>query len=251
MELLKGKTIEPRKTLVYADSGGGKTTLAAGAPRAVIMDYEGGANDIDCTKTPRIKTYHDTLTILQQIQTENIGLQTLVIDSLDWLQTIIWQFVSDEAGVKSIAEISYGQGYKLALAYWQHIVSELERIRLNQNVGIVLLCHSEIKRFEDPAGSSYDRWQPKLHAAAAALFTEYVDEILYCDLETFTKTEDEGFGRKRTRGTTSGRRVLRTTACPAWVAKNRLSMPDTIDCSWEAYQAYFPTAAAVKTERTK
>ena len=103
----------------------------------------------------------------------------------------------------------------------------------------ILIAHSEIRKFEDPQGESYDRFGPKLHAKANGVLCEWADEVLFATYKVFTKTQDEGFNRKRTVGVGSGQRVLYTNDRPAYIAKNRLGLPDEIELDWAAYAEHF------------
>ena len=67
----------------------------------------------------------------------------------------------------------------------------------------------------------YDRWSPRLHKSANALFYDWADAILFASSQ-FTVTSD---GKAKAVGADGGRRVLRAIGGPAVVAKNRYSLP--------------------------
>ena len=165
---------------------------------------------------------------------------SLAIDSMDWLESIIFQAVAAAAGKTSIADIGYGVGYKQALVYWDKIMSKLEMIRTDRNMGIILLAHANVKRFESPDQDSYDRYQPALHDSASAMWQEYCDEVLFASYRVFVRKEDLGFDRDRTIAVDGNERFVRTQETAAVLAKNRLGMPSEIPFAWEAYQSYFP-----------
>jgi len=111
-------------------------------------------------------------------------------------------------------------------------------------MAVVLIAHSEIKRFEAPDSEPFDRFQIKLHRGANAMVREWGDVIGFAHHETAIKKDTNGF-TTRARGISTGRRLLRVVETPACVAKNRYGMQDTIDLSWSSLmQAMVPVAAA-------
>jgi len=171
------------------------------------------------------------------------GFRWLAIDTVDWLEGIIHADVAEKAGKKSIADIPYGAGYKQAVVLWDTLLDGLDQMRRLQGVGIILLAHSVVRRHQDPATDSYDRYQPALHETASALLQEWCDEVLFASYRVYLKKEDQGFNKERTIAAGSGERYLRCTETPAALAKNRLSLPAEAEFSWAAYAQHFNVAA--------
>jgi len=235
--------------MIYGPHGVGKSTFAASAESPIFIQTEDGLGDIDCSRMPLPVTLDDFKAQLRAIYRDDHTYATVVIDSLDWLERLVWDQVCVDTGEKNIADISFGRGYTNALTVWDTILKMLTRIRADKGMAIILAAHSKIERFADPGGESYDRYSPKLHKAASALCQEWADEVLFATYKVYTKQNDEGF-RKRTVGIGTGERVLRTTDRPAHIAKNRLGLPDEIPMTWADYSAHFPKgeADAVRSE---
>ena len=53
----------------------------------------------------------------------------MVIDSLDWLETLIWKQVCTDNKVSSIEKIGYGRGYNEALVILVVLFDELNKCR--------------------------------------------------------------------------------------------------------------------------
>ncbi len=246
MKFVRGKKIQPRRVLLYGTHGIGKSTWAAQAPDVLFLDLEGGLDDIDVTKTEEQLTHLDSVIIaLTELYNNKHGFRWLAIDSVDWLEGLIHDQVARDAGKAAFAEIGFGNGYKSAQVYWDRILSMLDYLRTEQGVGIILLAHTAVKKFADPMSDSYDRYQPALHETAAATLQEWADEVLFASYRVHTRKQDEGFGKERVIAGGSGERIIRCTETPAALAKNRLSLPDTIEFSWQAYANYFPQPASV------
>jgi hypothetical protein len=50
------------------------------------------------------------------------------------------------------------------------------------------------------------------------------------------KKDDLGFGKTSSRGISSGERLLFTSERPAYLAKNRFNLPESIPLSWDSLQ---------------
>jgi len=147
--------------------------------------------------------------------------------------------VALKASKDNIADIGYGAGYKQALSFWDRVLFALDWLRSERGMGIILLAHADIKRFESPEQDSYDRYQPALHPLASALIQEWCDEVLFASYRVFTRQEDQGFNKKRTISVSDGERYVRTQETAAVQAKSRLAMPPEIPFDWDSYAKCF------------
>jgi hypothetical protein len=170
---------------------------------------------------------------------EDCGYRTVVIDSLDWLEKMIWAATVKEHGKKSIEDFSFGRGHILAAKRWEQLIHMLEACRA-RGLNCVLLAHAKIERFSPPDSDAYDRYVPDLHKTAAALVEEWADEVLFATYRVNTVAKDEGFGQSRTRAIGSGERVVYTCEAPTHRAKRRIELPDVLPLEWAAYAAAWP-----------
>ena len=169
--------------------------------------------------------------------TEEHEHKTIVIDSLDWLERMIWHDVAEQHGKESIEDFGYGKGYVICLDAWRRLLDGLDMAREKRGMEAILIAHSHVERFTPPDLESYDRYAPKLNKHASALLQEWADEVLFVNYSVHTTKQDEGFGRKRARGVSDGERVLFTAERATHVAKNRLGLPAELPFDQEAYQA--------------
>ena len=244
MKIVRGKKIQPRRVLLYGTHGIGKSSWAAQAPDVLFLNLEDGLNDIDAAKTEHLASLDFVVEALTFLASQKHDFKWVAVDTVDWLEALIHQDVADKAGKACIGDIKYGEGYKSAQSYWDKLLSQLDWLRTENGIGLILLAHASIEKFRDPMGDSYDRYQPALHSTAAATLQEWADEVLFATYRVNTRTEDEGFGKKRAIAGGSGERLLRCTETPGALAKNRLALPDTIEFSWQAYANYFPQQTA-------
>jgi len=243
--VIKGKTPRPRRVLLYGTHGIGKSTWAARAPSPLVIATEDGLDDVGVDRTPLLRDTQSVARWLIELGgDEEHGYRTVVIDTLDWLERLIWQSVAKDGGKQSIEEYGYGKGYVLALKKWEQLLLMLDCCR-NKRMNVILLAHAKVERFSPPDSDPYDRWQPDLHKLAAPVVQEWCDEVLFAKYKVSTIQREDGFGTKRTRAVGSGDRVVYTCETPTHAAKRRIDMPDEIELDWAAYEQCWPQGGNV------
>jgi hypothetical protein len=237
-QVFSGLQCSPRRLLVYGVHGVGKSTFAANSDAPIVIQTEDGLADIDVPRLPLATNFSQIMAAVKELFTAEHDYRTVVVDSLDWLERLIWSDVCRAENVQSIEKIGYAKGYVYALDRWQRLLDGLTALRNKRGMTVLLIAHAKIERFENPQTDAYDRFAPRLHKHASALIQEWVDECLFASYKVFVKTSDEGFNRKRTQAIGTGERVLKTTERPSHIAKNRLGLPDEIELSWPAYASF-------------
>lgn len=232
----KGRSIKKPRTVIYGDSGVGKTTFAAGAPKPIVIQTEDGLGTLEVPHFPLATTFDDVLSAIGTLYTEQHDYQSLVIDSLDWLEPLIWADVCKSHKIDSIEALGFGKGYVEALNRWRMFCDGVTALRDGRDMWVVMVAHSQIVHVEDPTTAAYDSHGLKMHKKAAAVVEEFADVVGYAALKTMTVTEDAGFSAKRTRAKTTGERVMHVAPNPAYTAKNRYSLPPTLPLDWSVYQ---------------
>src|SRR5262249_38388869 len=89
----RGRVHKPPRLMVYGTEGIGKSTFAAGAPQPVFIQTEDGLDQIDCAHFPLATSYEDVVAALSELRTEAHDYESVVIDSLDWLERLLWDKV--------------------------------------------------------------------------------------------------------------------------------------------------------------
>lgn len=231
----KGRIASPLKILLYGPEGIGKSTFGAAAPGAVFLGAEEGTHQLDIARLPRPETFEDVLELVRALTFEAHDYQSLVTDTLDWLEPMIWRYLCKKDGVEYIEQYGegYGKGYTAAVDEWRRLISALESLQSAKGMHVVLLAHSQIKTFKNPEGEDYDRYQLKMNEKAAGLLKEWCDAVLFAKYETYAKADK----RKRVRGVDTGARVIFTERRAAFDAKNRYSLPEQLPLSWPDFAA--------------
>jgi hypothetical protein len=238
--ITKGASHLPPRILIYGVHGVGKSTLASTAPAPIFLQTEDGLGLLDTPRFPLAKTFTDVLEALMVMATQDHEFKTLIVDSVDWLEPLIWAHICAEHGHKSIEDFGYGKGYALALDGWREYLDAINYIRNEKNMTIIQLAHTEVKRFDDPTNEPYDRYQIKLHKAASAKVQEHSDIVLFANYRVNTINADVGMNKKKARAVGAGERLVFTEERPAFVAKNRYGMPGELPMDWSEIAKTIP-----------
>jgi hypothetical protein len=241
-ELTTTSEREPENIIIYGPRGVGKTTFGTSSEMPILIRTERvGHLPASVKMLPMAESFSQVMDYLTLLASEDHGYKSLVVDSLDWLEQLVWQHLikvrpTDEKGrpVKDITDYGFGKGFQHAIEYWMEYLRAVEFLRAKRGMRIIQIAHAEVRRFDDPTSDSYDRYQIKLHKAAAEKLQEGADAVLFARAKHATTKESVGFNAEKTRAIGQGERVLFTDARPAFDAKNRFGLPFEIPMSMDA-----------------
>jgi hypothetical protein len=242
-QIQRGKTPRPPRVVLYGTPGVGKSTFASQAAKPIFVPTEDGLDEIDTAKFPLATKNEQVVSALKELRAQPHDYETVVVDSLDWLERLIFDRVCADFEVSSIekADGGYARGYIHALTQWREILELLNLLRIERGMVVLMIAHAKVERFEDPEAPPYDRYSPRLNKHGGALVSECADAVLFATRKLRTQTDDAGFGRKRTVahaiGKGGGERVIRTVGGPTCVAKNRYGLVEELPLSWPAFVA--------------
>ena len=229
----KEKITKSFRCLIHGMEGVGKTTFAACAPKPVFILTEDGMGQVQADHFPLCGSYGEVMTCLQSLAYEDHDYKTVVIDSIDWLERLATRQICQDLGIEALLDIPYGGGTCKLIPRFDEVIAALDLLRSKKGMNIVLIAHTKTEKVEDPRGSSYDQYSPRLDKRVNGTVKEWADVIGFAT-QTIRKEEtDEGFGRKRTTAKTvktsdGSDRVLILEPSPAIVAKNRYNLPAEI-----------------------
>ena len=248
--VIRGPRRAPRRVLLYGTHGIGKSTWASKAPSPIFLATEDGLNDLGCDRTPVLKRLGDVNSWISDLLVQHHEYHTVVVDTLDWLERLIFNQVAAEREKKNIEEIGYGKGYGFALSHWDFLLNSFNHLR-DRGIAVILLAHARIVKIEPPDADSYSRYEPDLHKSVSPFLQEWADEVLFASYHIDTVQKEEGFDRTRTRAIGTGDRIVYTCERPTHLAKRRIFMPDILPLDFSAYAACLtasPAAAAPMVE---
>ncbi len=218
--------------ILYGPSGVGKTSFVANIDKSIIVQTEDGIGKIESDHFPVAKSWDEFMKNLESLRDEEHSYKCVGIDSLDWLEPLVWQKACDDNGWKSIDSVGFGKGYSESLKYWRQYTDLINELR-NKGMVIVQVAHNQIQKVEDPRIEHYDRHTIKLHRKATDLLVEHADAVFFGAFK-LGQVQVKGKGGGMTTKAVSGDRVVYTQDSVAYLAKNRYGLPEELPMEWSA-----------------
>lgn len=238
MQIVSGKLPTAERVVLCGVEGVGKSTLAAQFPGAVFMDLEGSTSHMDVHRLPTVTSWASSLEYVNALSKDHHGYDTLVVDTVDWLERLCAQHVCAANKVSSIEAFGYGKGFtylKEEFGRYLDACSEL----VASGMHVVLVCHVQCRKFELPEESgAFDKWELKLSKTVAPLVKEWAYMLLFLNYKTYV-IKDERTKSNKAQGS---ERTIYTTHAATHDAKNRHGLPDELPLSWDSIKHLFGVA---------
>jgi len=231
----KGVKNSPRKFVLHGPPKIGKSSLVASFPGALLIPTEDRVDHVNAEKTELITSYDELLEIFEFLISGSTY-RAVIVDTIDWLETMIWEHVCKKKGFSSLVEdknkeTNFGKGLKYhAVEGWKNFLQNCDILREQAGIPVILVAHSQVEKIDPPDSDSYDRYNLDIDKHAAAVVFEWADVVGFYNREIIVKKEDVGFGQKKGKVVQiDDRRILNLQASsPAWISGNSYNLPDCV-----------------------
>lgn len=222
-EITKGVLPSAKKVVLYGPEGIGKSTFASRFPQPLFIDTEGSTTNLDVHRLPKPTSWEMLCQEVEYIVQSPTLCRTLVIDTIDWAETLCIASICAKHNVNGIEGFGWGKGYTYLKEEMGRLLNRLSTLK-DAGVNVLLTAHAQIRKFEQPDElGAYDRWELKLGKQTCPIVKEWADLLLFANYKTVTVAVDKDGNKHKAQG---GRRVMYTSHHPCWDAKNRFGLPD-------------------------
>jgi len=223
----KGVRKRPYLVMVYGQPGVGKSTFAAKADSPLFFDVERRTDHLDIARVQPSKWEAVLDGMRELVKEEQIPFKTLVFDTVDHLELLIYTFLCQRDGVKSIDEVAggYGKGYTEALNEWRRFMVGLEALR-DKGYNVMLLGHGHVKSWKNPTGEDYDRWVVKINQKCGDFLREKVDAVGFAHFDDAAVKKK---GETKAKAVGGNKRLLTFEHGPGYESKQGIALPDEVE----------------------
>lgn len=233
----------PMRILIAGAEKIGKSTFAAGAPSPIFMGTDRGTVHLNIKRLPSPDNFKEVLEGLHDVESRGMakGFRTLVIDPLNWFEAMLVADVLGDSGKSLNAWGSgYGAGAQAVMDRWRTFRQAIERVWM-AGMNVIITAHVHVKKFEDPEGPGYERYELAMGKEPAGLFKQWVDCILFAKQDAFGKIDPT---TKKVKAQGSNARRIYTEKSPAYDAGNRWCLPPDLPLSWNEFNDAYSNGVA-------
>ena len=187
---------------------------------------------------PPAREWGDVLGILDALATSDHQYKALALDAMGGLERLCHEEVCrrDYKGDwGKTGFVSYQNGPDTALADIRHFINKLDRLRDERNMTVIILGHSKVKPFKNPAGPDYDRYIVDVHEKTWAMLCKWAEMVLFINYEVAFAKEDQS--KQKAKATGGQFRIAYTEYDASHEAKNRHNLPHEIELGRDGAKA--------------
>lgn len=137
MEIIRGVIPCAKKVVIYGPEGIGKSTFASKFPDPVFIDTEGSTNSMDVARLPKASSWQMLLDQVDYVRTHPTMCKTLVIDTIDWAESMCIRHICDKHRKSGIEDFGYGNGYVYVKEELGKFLNQLTEV-VDAGVNVVL-----------------------------------------------------------------------------------------------------------------
>lgn len=257
-DISRKAVIRPPRIVLLGVEKIGKTSFACGSrfengqrvaeglnsPVVLPIKGEEGVDDMDVPSFPTLNSFMQLVEAQEALYRERHDHKTAVLDSMSAFERLIWQHLCEVHQVDSVEKVlgGYGKGFGEATSLFADVLAGFDALRRDKGMAVILIGHVKVKRFDDPAGDSYDQYRFDVKDEIANVAMRWADVILFANTKVAVKKEDVGFSKEKARGidVTGGQRFVYTQKRPAHPGGGRGlygELPYELPFDWASFEA--------------
>lgn len=126
----------PKSFIIWGESMSGKTYLSRQFPNPLIINTDGNGQKVD-TPCIEIKSFLHFLEVIEAVKKENHTFETIIIDLIDDIQTMLSNHVCEKYGVEHEADVPFGKAFGEVKSKWKKLMMDLTQMKTN----VIFISH--------------------------------------------------------------------------------------------------------------
>lgn len=243
-EISSGRISRAQKVCIYGVEGVGKSTFASHFPGALFIDTEGSTGNMDVRRLPKPTSWEMLGAEMNDVLAGGLC-KTLIIDTIDWAESLCIEHILAKYGKTGIEDFGYGNGYVYEKEEFARFLNKTEEL-IAAGIHVVLTAHAQLRKFAQPDEiGEYDRYELKLGKKTGSqispLIKEWADLLLFANYKTMAVAIDKEGKKFKAQGNA---RVMYTEHHPCWDAKNRHGLQPELPFDFAQIAYIFPDTSA-------
>ena len=124
---LTEKDITPKVFFIWGQSMHGKTYLARQFPNPIIINTDGNGKKIN-TPHKDIFDFETFVNVLKEIEEGKHTFETIVIDLVDDIKTLLEEYICDRYDVENLADAPFGKAFSDVKSTWKRLMIRLTQL---------------------------------------------------------------------------------------------------------------------------
>lgn len=238
LQIIRGKRTGAIRAVIYGTEGIGKSTLASSIPDCLVIDTEDGTSQLEVARVVAAD-WRAIEHAVKELIADSQGFRAVVIDTADWLERSLIDFMLRQSGKKSIEDYGFGKGYTILQEHTSRFLTLCDQL-IAKGVHVVFVAHAKVTRTSPPDQTDgYDRYELKLTKQVAPLLKEWADMVLFVNYRI--QIVEGSDGKLKAQG--GKERIMHAERSAAWDAKNRFGLPAEMPMEFARIAHLFGAAA--------
>ena len=169
-------------TYIYGPGGSGKTTLAAKAPKPLLIAFERGYNALPGVIAQDVNTWGEMKQVLRELKKPEVKemFSTIAIDTVDLASVACEKYICNQLGIENIGDGGWAtNGWAKVKREWEQTFREITM----QGYAVIFISHAKDKTFTRKDGTTYNQIVPSCSTAYNEIIKNMVDIMGYIDVE--------------------------------------------------------------------
>jgi len=233
-----GGVLMPPRLVIIGEKKIGKTTFGASSPSPIILPSEDGCSQLKVDQFDKQTTWDGVLHCITELGKEDHKYKTLVIDTMDGIETLLkHEIIDNHYHGSTDGYNSYGKGELALVKEFKILIDYLDRLRAKKKMHLVILCHVDKRNVSNPMAGDYTQFTGAMGRKVWNLVGDWADQIGYaCADEIVVNADDDKDKKGKIRQISDERKLIFGSRSGVDVGTRAgYELPSQISFTYKAY----------------